>query len=146
MPVRLTCCGLQEQQGEEAADQDGALHDGCQENSDSRTDYIYSGGKVKGQAGKGRRGPERWSSWWSCGDGVVVLVGGVRGVSCALGVCRSHDMPGGRYGHEQLPVIFRETAAPALTSALVTPPPGFRTDSLVLSAVISRSRTMQDEL
>lgn len=52
---RLTCCGLQEQQGEEAADQDGALHDGCQENSDSHTDYIYSGAKVKGHAGKRRR-------------------------------------------------------------------------------------------
>lgn len=62
-PKFLTCCGLQEQQGEEAADQDGALHDGCQENSDSHTDYIYSGGKVKGQMGKRRRGPQRWASW-----------------------------------------------------------------------------------
>lgn len=70
-PNRLTCCGLQEQQGEEAADQDGALHDGCQENSDSHTDYIYSGGKVKGHTGKGRRDPERWSSWWRGEDGGV---------------------------------------------------------------------------
>lgn len=60
--------------------------------------------------------------------------------------CRSHGMPGGRYEHEQLPFIFREAAAPALTSALVTLPQGFRTGSLVLSAVISRSHIMQNLL
>lgn len=70
MPNRLTCCGLQEQQGEEAADQDGALHDGCQENSDSHTDYIYSGGKVKGQAGKRRRAREREPAGGVGGGGV----------------------------------------------------------------------------
>lgn len=35
-------------------------------------------------------------------------------------------MPGGRYEHEQLPFIFREAAAPTLTSALVTLPQGFQ--------------------
>lgn len=56
----LTCCGLQKQQGDETADQDCTLHDGCQENSDSHTDYIYQGRKVKGHAerrGGAQRGP-----------------------------------------------------------------------------------------
>lgn len=48
--VLLTCRGLQEQQGEEAADRDSSLHDGCQENSDRQTGYIYKGKKVKGHA------------------------------------------------------------------------------------------------
>lgn len=48
------------QQGEETEDQDYTLHDGCQENSDSHTDYIYQGRKVKGHTerrGGARRGP-----------------------------------------------------------------------------------------
>lgn len=44
--LNLTCCGLQKQQREET-DRDCTLHDGCQENSDSHTDYIYQGRKVK---------------------------------------------------------------------------------------------------
>ena len=58
--VPLTCCGLQKQQGEETADRDCTLHDGCQENSDSHTDYIYQGRKVKGHSerrGGAKRGP-----------------------------------------------------------------------------------------
>jgi len=48
------------QQGEETADQDCTLHDGCQENCGSHTDYIYLGRKVKGHAERGggaQRGP-----------------------------------------------------------------------------------------
>lgn len=98
------------------------------------TQTIYTAtGRSKGTQG---RGGGAQSDGPAGGDG-----GGVGPVRC-----RSHDMPGGRYGHEQLPVIFREAAAPALTSALVTPPPGFRTGSLVLSAVISRSHIIQDLL
>lgn len=69
--------------------------------------------------------------------------GGVEGGPVRWGCCRSHDMPGGGYGHEQLPFIFREAAALASTSALITAPPGFRTGPLLLSAVISRSHIMQ---
>lgn len=69
----------------------------------------------------------------------------MEGVTVRWRYCRSHGMPGGRYEHEQLPFIFREVAAAALTSALVTPPPAFRTHSLVLS-VISRSHIMQSFL
>lgn len=54
----LTCCGLQKQQGEETADRDSTLHDGCQENCDGLTDYIYQGRKVKVHA-KGRGGAKR---------------------------------------------------------------------------------------
>lgn len=57
---RLTCCGLQKEQGEETADQDCTLHDGCQENSDCHTGYIYRGRKVKGHEERGggaQRGP-----------------------------------------------------------------------------------------
>lgn len=52
----LTCCGLQKQ-GEETADQDCTLHDGCQENSDCHTDYIYRSRKVKGHAEREEAGP-----------------------------------------------------------------------------------------
>lgn len=69
MRLSLTCCGLQKQQGDETADRDCTLHDGCQENSDSHTDYIYQGKKVKGLAE--RRG------------GAQQLVEGMRSV-CAL--------------------------------------------------------------
>lgn len=72
----LTCCGLQNQQGEEAADQDCTLHDGCQENSDSHTDYIYQGRKVKGHAKRG--GAQRGASWWRGWD---LCVRGVAGVT-----------------------------------------------------------------
>lgn len=67
--VLLTCCGLQKQQGEETADRDCTLHDGCQENSDSHTGYIYQGGKVKGHTerrGGAQRGPAGRGSE-SCG-------------------------------------------------------------------------------
>lgn len=71
----LTCCGLQTQQGEETADQDCTLHDGCQENCDSHTDYIYRGRKVKGHAERGgvaQRGPvgggAGWERWRCCRD------------------------------------------------------------------------------
>lgn len=66
----LTCCGLQEKQGEETADQVCTLHDGCQENSDCHTGYIYQGRKVKGHVERGggaHRGPA------SGGAGVSVL-------------------------------------------------------------------------
>lgn len=65
----LTCCGLQKQQGDETADWECTLHDGCQENSDSHRDYIYQGKKVKGHEEK--RG------------GARQLVEGLRSV-CAL--------------------------------------------------------------
>lgn len=66
----LTCCGLQKKQGEETADQVCTLHDGCQENSDCHTGYIYQGRKVKGHVERGggaQRGPA------SGGAGVCVL-------------------------------------------------------------------------
>lgn len=70
----LTCCGLREQQGEEAADQDRALHDGCQENSDSHTDYIYHGRKVKGHAEKKRRGTKSGQLAGGWGGGVLEVL------------------------------------------------------------------------
>lgn len=75
----LTCCGLQKKQGEETADQVCTLHDGCQENSDCHTGYIYQGRKVKGhveRGGRAQRGPA------SGGAGVCVL--------CAAGVMAYH--------------------------------------------------------
>lgn len=83
------------------------------------TQTIYTvAGRSKGTPGRG-----------GCPRALVQLVellgwtsdgrGGGVGALCT----RSHDMPGGGYGHEQLPVIFREAAA----SALVTPPPSYRT-------------------
>lgn len=75
----LTCCGLQKKQGEETADQVCTLHDGCQENSNCHTGYIYQGRKVKGHVERGggaQRGPA------SGGAGVCVL--------CAAGVMAYH--------------------------------------------------------
>lgn len=73
----LTCCGLQKKQGEETADQVCTLHDGCQENSDCHTGYIYQGRKVKGRVDRGggaQRGPA------SGGAGVSVFCVSAAGV------------------------------------------------------------------
>lgn len=67
----LTCCGLQKKQGEETANQVCTLHDGCQENSDCHTGYIYQGRKVKGHVERGggaQRGPARGGAGVSAFD------------------------------------------------------------------------------
>lgn len=99
-PVKgLTCCGLQKKQGEETADQVCTLHDGCQENSDCHTGYIYQGRKVKGRVDRGggaQRGPAS---------------GGAGGL-CALCLCccRSHGMPQGHHEAWQLVLLWNEAA------------------------------------
>lgn len=90
----LTCCGLQEKQGEETADQDCTLHDGCQENSDCPTDYIYQGRKVKGHAERGG------------GAGRGQLVEGL-GCLCSM-CCRSLSVPQQHYACWQLALLWNE--------------------------------------
>lgn len=104
----LTCCGLQKKQGEQTADQVCTLHDGCQENSDCHTGYIYQGRKVKGHKERGggaQRGP-------ACrGAGVSVL--------CAVGVmachrdttrtgswCSFETKPGSQYWYFQVLLVY----------------------------------------
>lgn len=99
----LTCCGLQKQQGEETADQDCTLHDGCQENSDSHTDSIYTkAGRLKGMQRE------------EAGHGEGQLADGLR--SPHWRCCRSHSMPQGLYVYKQLTLLFREVAAWASAS------------------------------
>lgn len=91
------------------------------------TQTIYTAaGRLKGTWRK-RGGAQRWASWQ-------------RGAGREVLVCRrcykSHGMPQGRYEHEQLPFIFREAAAQALTSALVDMALGFSARLLILSAII----------
>lgn len=87
------------QQGEETADQDCTLHDGCQENSDSHTDYIYcaKAGRLKGMQRK------------EAGHREDQLVEGLRSVCWRC--CRSHSMPKGLYVYKQLTLLFSEVAA-----------------------------------
>lgn len=107
----LTCCGLQKQQGEETADQDCTLHDGCQENSDSHTDYIYQGRKVKGHAerrGGAQRGPAGGGagvcvfevlqeSWHATGTLRVEAAGSPFYRGCSLGLDISAPPPGSMF-------------------------------------------------
>lgn len=100
----LTCCGLQKQQGEETADQGCTLHDGCQENTDSRTDYIYWAGRLKAMQKE------------EAGLRMGQLV---EGLGCVhLRCCRSHGMPQGLYVYRQLALLFREAADWVWTSVL----------------------------
>lgn len=100
----LTCCGLQKQQGEETADQGCTLHDGCQENADSLTDYIYWAGRLKAMQRE------------EAGLGMGQLVEGLGSVH--LRCCRSHGMPQGLYVYGQLALLFREAADWVSTSVL----------------------------